>query len=262
MATKTANAELYLKVLDQLESEPALAGAEVGIAVEDGVATLFGRVQSREQKLSAVRSALRVPGILAVAVELAEETRGYPSDTEIARAVVDFLREDCNVPPGAVHASVERARVTLIGEVDLFQERNALERGIRWLPGVRGVVDLISVRPPESQSDIRSKVRSAVIRELAHLDPRDVTGRHAGWKPAAPVRRKIFIIHDDDALRASLRPVLEAAGYVVLEGTSSGKGLDQLTEHNPDLVVLDTNSLDIDCSLQAVKRMVERRGAE
>jgi hypothetical protein len=247
MKTKTAHVE------------PTLAGAEVGIAVEDGVATLFGRVESREQKRSAVRSALRVPGILAVAVELVEETRGYPGDTEIARSVADFLRGECNVPPGAVHASVEQARVTLVGEVDLFQERNALEREIRWLAGVRGVVDLISVRPPESQADIRAKVRSAVTRELARLEPKDDLGRRTAEKAPTPNGRRILIIGDDDALRASLKPVLEAAGYVVLEGTSGGKGLDRLVEHDPDAVILDTNTLDIDRSLEAVKRMIRRR---
>ncbi len=50
---------------------------------------------------------------------------------------------------------------------------------------------------------------------------------------------KILIIDDDDDFRASLRPVLEGAGYTVFEGASGRDGLRKLIETRPDLVVLD-----------------------
>jgi CheY-like chemotaxis protein len=160
------------------------------------------------------------------------------SSPDIVRAVAECLRRE-GVPPDAIRADVDGARVTLKGEVDLFHQRDALERAVRDLPGVKAVVNLISVRPPESQSDIHSKVRSAVIREMKRLDPERATEDTPDEEGATMSQDKILIIDDDDDFRASVRPVLEAAGYIVFEGRSGHEGLAQLVEHDPDAIMLD-----------------------
>ncbi|MGB8328987.1 MAG: BON domain-containing protein [Polyangiales bacterium] len=239
---KTIDTDPYGQLLAQIGAESQLDGAEIGIAVDDGVATLFGRVENHEQKHLAERAALRSPGIFAVAIELAEEDRSSHrrTDTQVARKVADYLRDRQAGGMEAVRAGVEKGRVTLNGEVDLFHQKADLERDIRQLPGVSGIVNLVSVRPPESQADIHAKVQSAVIRELASLDPEASTGRRSGErKPTMIPGRKILIIDDDDDFRASVKPVLEAAGYLVVEATSGHEGLAQLVTHNPDAIVLD-----------------------
>jgi CheY-like chemotaxis protein len=55
----------------------------------------------------------------------------------------------------------------------------------------------------------------------------------------APTQRKILLIEDDDALRASLVTVLGARGYLVSEAADGKQGLDRLGEDRPDLVVCD-----------------------
>lgn len=162
-----------------------------------------------------------------------------PTDTELERVVAATLRRE-GVSADAVRARVERAGVTLKGEVDLFHQRDALERAIREIPGVKAVVNLVSVRPPESQADIHAKVLHAVSREMASLDPEHATGRQPGEKEPDMVQsNKVLMIDDDDDFRASVRPVLESAGYTVFEGRSAREGLAQLVAHDPDVIVLD-----------------------
>lgn len=157
---------------------------------------------------------------------------------------MEFAVEAClrreGVPAGAIRAEVVRGRVILKGEVDLFHQRDALERAVMEIPGVEIVVNLIGVRPPESQADIPSKVRSAVMRDIRRLDPERAPRSEADDKGATMNQgATILIIDDDDDFRASVRPVLEAAGYIVCEGRSGREGLAQLTAHDPDAIMLD-----------------------
>jgi CheY-like chemotaxis protein len=242
MNHRVADAERRRLALAQLEQETGLQGAEIGVTISGGVATVFGRVETREQKRAAERAVLRVPGIIAVALELVEygSDPHRHSDTDVANAVADYLRNEHLAPAEAVRARVEQSVVTLTGEVDLFHQRDAIERGVRSLPGVSGAVNLVRVRPPEAQADIHAKVQSAVIRDLASLDPEATNDRRAGERGSTMGQeKKILIIDDDDDFRASVRPVLEDAGYVVFEGKSGHEGLAQLVEHDPDAIVLD-----------------------
>jgi CheY-like chemotaxis protein len=242
MTMKTADRNVHLQALAQLESEGCLRGLEIAIAVKDGVATLFGCVESYEQKLAAERAVAKALGVVAIAVELVVQGR-WPhrqSDTEVAHTVADYLRREHLAPASAVRARVEHARVTLEGDVDLFHQRTALERDIRSLPGVQGVINLVSVRPPESQVDLDMKVHAAVIRDVSNLDPEHAKRtRPLGRESTMDHAKKVLVIDDDNDFRASVRPVLEGAGYVVLEAKSGHDGLEQLVQHDPDAIVLD-----------------------
>lgn len=241
MTLPMAENSQYLQLLEQIDAEPALQGREIGVAVHNGVATLFGCVESHDDKVAAERAAWRVPGIRAVALELVEKGRWPhpPTDTEIAHAVVSCLDRE-GVGTSAVHVHVEDGNVSLRGEVDLFHQRDAIERAVLSLPGVKVVSNRLSVRPPEAQADIHAKVRSAVMREVANLNPEHATAKRPGeTETKMPNATKILIIDDDDDFRASLRPVLEGAGYTVFEGQSGRDGLKKLAETHPDLVVLD-----------------------
>ncbi len=62
--------ELKKNVESELNWEPSVHAAEIGVAVKDGVVTLTGRVQSYWEKLAAERAAERVSGVRAVVDEL------------------------------------------------------------------------------------------------------------------------------------------------------------------------------------------------
>lgn len=50
---------------------------------------------------------------------------------------------------------------------------------------------------------------------------------------------KILVIDDDSALRATIRDILNAAGYQVLEAANGVSGLDLYRQHQPSLVITD-----------------------
>lgn len=51
--------------------------------------------------------------------------------------------------------------------------------------------------------------------------------------------KKVLVIDDDPDFKSSVRSVLEEAGFAVVEASSGLEGLEMLTRHSPDIVVLD-----------------------
>src|SRR6476469_8160034 len=87
-------------VIDELEFEPSVDAANIGVAVESGVVTLTGHVGSYAEKIAAERATQRVRGVRAIAQEI--QVR-YPSDKktsddEIAKRAADTLAWDARVP--------------------------------------------------------------------------------------------------------------------------------------------------------------------
>jgi BON domain len=92
----------------ELQWEPSVNAAEIGVAVKDGIVTLTGRVPSLTQKYAAARVAARVAGVKAVANEL--EVGLLPADErtdeEIARSVANALAWNTSVPSDRIKAQV------------------------------------------------------------------------------------------------------------------------------------------------------------
>jgi CheY-like chemotaxis protein/osmotically-inducible protein OsmY len=235
--------DTFSRIVARLREHPSLADVELAVSLRDGVVTLCGWVETYEQKLAAESTAVRTEGVRAVAVEVA--VRGpwdrRLTDTDIAHSVAARLASTEEAGrTGTVRARVERGWVTLEGAVDLFRQRDRIEERIRSVSGVQGVINLIAVRSPESQSDIDRKVEHAVAGEIESLG--GATGsmsRHGSERRNAMADKKVLIVDDDDDFRASVRPVLEREGYIVFEAASGREGLTRLGEHEPDLIVVD-----------------------
>src|SRR5215471_18400571 len=73
--------QLRQDVLDELEFEPSVNAAHIGVTANHGVVTLTGFVTSHAEKTAAERAALRVKGVRAIAEEI--QVR-LPSDTKRA----------------------------------------------------------------------------------------------------------------------------------------------------------------------------------
>src|SRR3954452_1425660 len=68
-------------VLDELEFDPRIEAAHIGVAANKGVVTLTGRVSSFAEKIAAERAAMRVRGVKAVAQDIMVR---YPEDKKTA----------------------------------------------------------------------------------------------------------------------------------------------------------------------------------
>ncbi|SFI05180.1 Osmotically-inducible protein OsmY, contains BON domain [Bosea sp. OK403] len=157
--------QLRLTIIDELDFEPSIEAAHIGVAVEDGVVTLTGHVQSYAEKIAAEKAVRRVKGVRAIAEEI--EVR-YPhdkktSDTEIAQRALSIIAWDVTVPD-AVKVKVEKGWVQLSGTVDWQYQRRAAENAIRKLSGVVGVSNLIELKQRASANDVKKAIEDALKR--------------------------------------------------------------------------------------------------
>jgi osmotically-inducible protein OsmY len=167
---------LQQAVMDELKWVPDVNEAHIGVAVKDGAVTLTGHVSSYSEKYAAVRAAERVYGVRAVADEIEVELPGSSrrDDADIAEAIAQHLRWNTIVPE-TVDVEVRNGYVTLRGEVEWDFQREAAERVVRDITGVRGVVNLIAVANPKVKpSDVKVRIREAIERAAA-LDASKIT---------------------------------------------------------------------------------------
>ena len=165
--------DLSLKedVEDELQWEPSVNAAEIGVAVKDSIVTLTGRVSSLTQKHAAARAAARVAGVKAVANEL--EVGLLPADErtdeEIARSVANALAWNASVPPDRIKAQVSEGWVTLEGTVEWYYQKEAAARAVRYLRGVRGITNKIVVQPVVTADVVKAQI-DAALKRSAELD--------------------------------------------------------------------------------------------
>lgn len=191
--------QLRADVQDELEWEPSISDAEtIGVAVEDGIVTLTGSVKSFSEKWAAENAAERVAGVKAVSVELEVQLPSDYSrtDTDIARAAVDSLRWNVNVPTDRVKATVENGFVTLQGDVDYKFQKKAAEDAVRYLTGVTGLVNQIDVKPSASPGAIKDQIEKAFKRS-AQLDANQISVRVSGGKVTLSGRVSTWLERDD-----------------------------------------------------------------
>jgi osmotically-inducible protein OsmY len=143
------DSELQRDVLDELKWEPSVNAAHIGVAVKDGIVTLTGHVASYAQKYAAERAAKRVFGVRAVANELDVKLPGSSrrTDEDIAAAAVSALKSNLSIPSDQIKVVVSDGVVKLEGEMEWQFQKDAAARAVRYLPGVIGVTNLITVKP-------------------------------------------------------------------------------------------------------------------
>jgi osmotically-inducible protein OsmY len=160
--------DIQREVLRELKWDAGIAPNEIGVSVRNGVTTLTGWVDTFSKKWAAERAALRVRGVRAAVNNI--EVRLAPSheqtDVDLARSVARALEVDSLVPDDTVKVSVSGGWVTLRGEVDWDYQRQEAERVVRYLTGVKGVSNLITVRlrSGTSPDELKKRIEDALVR--------------------------------------------------------------------------------------------------
>jgi osmotically-inducible protein OsmY len=168
------DSELKEAVALELEWTPNVNSAHIGIAVDHGAVTLTGQVESYPARLAAEAAALRVRGVTAVAEEMSVHSKwSAVNDSDIAREAGEALDRAVDVPAG-VTAVVHDHIVTLSGPVTWHFERQAAERTVRYLKGVKGILNLITITPTASASGVKHAITAALVRN-AQLEGREIS---------------------------------------------------------------------------------------
>jgi osmotically-inducible protein OsmY len=182
ISTRTDEA-IQADVLDELKWDSRVRPNEIGVAVKDGIVTLTGWVDSYLKRMAAEEAAHRVPGVKAVAndIEVRLPTSAERTDADLAKAVLNALKWGAAIPTDALDVTVSHGWVTLKGEVDYRFEKREAERAVERLSGVKGVTNLIMVRPHPLPSDLKQRIEQALVRN-AETDAQHITVEVQGSK--------------------------------------------------------------------------------
>lgn len=159
-------------VMHQLDSDPQVDASLVGVSAQEGVVTLSGYVNSYAEKLAAERSCRRVFGVRALANELEVKLAVERIDPDIARQALDALRNRIDVPPG-IAVTVRNGHLTLSGVVEWMYQKAAAERAVKYLRGVKGVFNQITLSPSAVPMDVQKRIIDALHRH-ADIDARRI----------------------------------------------------------------------------------------
>lgn len=168
--------QLKTDVTRELEWDPSINAAHVGVTAKDGVVTLTGHLETYAEKFAIERAVQRVEGVKAVALEL--DVKLAPghlrSDSEIAEAAEAAFRWNVLVPADSIRVKVEKGWVTLGGEVNWEYQRSSAAKAVRGLTGVVGVSNSITLKPTITPANVSTRIREALERhaqrEAKHIE--------------------------------------------------------------------------------------------
>jgi osmotically-inducible protein OsmY len=168
--------EIDQDVKDELQWDPDLDASDIAMSVKSGVVTLAGFVKSYTDKYEAEAAAKRVAGVVGVANDL--EVR-LPSvderpDPDIARDAVASIKSQLPISFENIKVVVKNGWVTLEGKVEWQYQRSTAENAVRRIKGVKGVSNLIQLKPRAEPSEIKRKIEEA-FRRNAEVDANRIT---------------------------------------------------------------------------------------
>lgn len=177
ITTKKTDGQIQEDVLRELKWDTRIRATEVGVEVRSGVVALSGTVDSWAQRLAAQKAAHRVAGVLDVANEIRVHVPGSleRSDADIAKAVRLALEWDVRLPHEQIRSTVSNGCVTLEGTVSYLSQREDAAKAVRYLAGVKAIINAIAVAPPHVvPSEVRKAITDAlerqVQREAGHIE--------------------------------------------------------------------------------------------
>ena len=175
--------QIQTDVLEELKWDTHVRPNEIGVVVKDGIVTLTGWVDTYLKKMAAEEAAHRVPDVKAAANDVEVRLPGFAerTDADLAAAVVNALKWDAAIPADQVDVTVSKGWVTLKGQVEYHFQKIDAEHAARRISGVKGVTNLITVKPHPLPSDLKQSIEKALIRN-AETDAKHITVEVQGSK--------------------------------------------------------------------------------
>jgi osmotically-inducible protein OsmY len=206
--------QLRQNILDELEFDPSVNAAHIGVIVDNGVVTITGHVCSYLEELAVVRAVQGVKGVRAIAQEIEVRLPKHVAiaDDEIAAHALNVLRLDSIVPIENIQIAVRDGRITLTGEVCWHFQRKAAEEDVCKLAGVAGVFNHIKIHPVAPAGYVSQQIEDALKRS-AEIEAKGIKVKvdEAG---KAVVEGSVRHWKERDAVE---RAVLSAPGITAVE---------------------------------------------
>ena len=175
--------QLKTDVLAELKYEPSVKVPDIGVLVKNGVVTLNGYASNYTEKYDAVRVVKRIAGVKAIAddIQVKFSDSLLRTDGDIATAAANQIAWSPSIPAGSVQVRVSEGRITLEGQVEWWYQKRDVEDTVKYLAGVTGVINLISIKPQLMSGDVKTSITSAFERN-AMLDANNIKVEITGNK--------------------------------------------------------------------------------
>jgi osmotically-inducible protein OsmY len=156
--TPRSDAEIRANVELRLQGNAELGARSIRVSVEDGVATLQGRVRLLSEAWKAERIAGEVRGLTGIENRLAVDATGRSND-EMRALLKRHFEDRVELASGDVAIAVEAGHVVLSGTVKDARVRFTARDAAAEVPGVLSVEDRIE-SPPALDEAILESVKS------------------------------------------------------------------------------------------------------
>jgi len=172
-----SDSEIERDVRDELKWDPDLNADDIAVSVKNGVVTLAGFTPSYTDRLEAEAAAKRVAGVHAVAndIEVRLPAIDQRPDPDIARDAVAALKAELPISHDRIKVIVKDGWVTLEGAVEWQYQKNTADSAVRKVKGVKGVTNVVTVKPKVEPADLKRKIMDAFKRnaevDVLALDP-------------------------------------------------------------------------------------------
>ncbi len=151
------DAEISFNVTSALSWSPSVDGTRIHVAVDQGVVTLSGTVDSYWQKHRAEEIAANTSGVTDVRNELAvAPTAPAAVDEDIRREILTALERNTSIDINRVNVEVNNGVVTLTGAVSDYAAFRAVQDAARYTSGILEVNNNLTIESQASPDDSQS----------------------------------------------------------------------------------------------------------
>jgi osmotically-inducible protein OsmY len=174
--TMKSDSEIERDVREELKWDPDLNAEDIAVSVKDGVVTLAGFTRSYTDRFGAEAAAKRVAGVHAVAndIEVRLPAIDQRPDPDIARDAVAALKSQLPISHDNIKLIVKDGWITLEGTAEWQFQKTTAESAVRKIKGVKGVTNVIRLKPAVQPTDIQRKIQDAFKRS-AEVDANRIT---------------------------------------------------------------------------------------
>ncbi|GBD49570.1 BON domain-containing protein [Methylopila sp. Yamaguchi] len=171
-----SDADIKRDVEAELKWDADIDATDIAVSVKGGVVTLTGFVRSFTQKWQAERDVKRVSGVMGVANDIVVRlpSGSERPDPELARDAVAALKNELPFSHETMKVVVKDGWVTLEGSAEWNYQRARAEDAVRRVRGIKGVSNMIVLKPRVSATEIKAKIEDA-FRRSAEVDADQVT---------------------------------------------------------------------------------------
>jgi osmotically-inducible protein OsmY len=164
-----SDSDIKRDVEDELRWAPDIEATDIAVAAKNGVVQLAGAVKTYSEKYEAETAAKRVAGVTGLANDIEVRVPGVDQrpDPDIARDTVAAIRASLPFSSEHIRPVVKNGWLTLEGVVEWNFERDRAETVTRRLTGIKGVTNLIRLKPRAAPAEIKRKIEDAFRRSAA-----------------------------------------------------------------------------------------------